>query len=248
MQTTKKRLLLISNPKSEQGYLVHAEEAIKDFLGSLIQKILFIPFGGVSNSLDKYIVEVQKLFQEMGYELESVHEHVDPMSAVLEAEAYIVGGGSTFHLPRELYELRILEKIRQQVNRGKPYIGWSTGSNIISQTILITNMPVREAPALNALALVPFQLKPHFRDFFPSESRKTPKGCIEEFIDTNSDVYVVGLREGSILRVEGSNIKLLGQQDVRILLRGQEAAEFGPQSLNFLLSHRGRDKENVLDF
>jgi hypothetical protein len=35
-------------------------------------------------------------------------------------------------------------------------------------------------------------------------------------METNPDGYVVGLREGSILRVEGSNIKLLGQQDVRI--------------------------------
>jgi dipeptidase E len=111
IQMTIKRLLLISNPMSKLGYLVHAEEAIKDFLGSLIKKILFIPFGGVSNSLDEYVVKVQNRFQEMGYELESVHEYVDPKAAVLEAEAFVVGGGNTFHLTRELYELRILENI-----------------------------------------------------------------------------------------------------------------------------------------
>lgn len=249
LQMTKKRLLLISNPMSELCYLVHAEEAIKDFLGSLIKKILFIPFGGVSNSLDEYVVKVKERFREMGYEMDSVHDYVDPKAAVLEAEALIVGGGNTFHLTRELYELRILEDIRQQVNRGKPYIGWCAGSNIVSPSILTTDMPISEPPALNTLALVSFQLNPHFRNFLPSESGKKPKDHIKEFMETNPDVYVVGLREGSILRIEGSNIMLLGQQDVRIFLKGHEAAEFSPEdSLEFLLSHRRRDKENVLDF
>ena len=234
-----KRLLLLSNSKNYgQGYLEHAEGAIKDFLGERVGKVLFVPFAGVRVSFDEFAGRVRERFRHMGYELESVHEADDPIEAVKSAQAIAVGGGNTFHLLRGMYETGILETISERALSGMPYMGWSAGSNVACPTICTTNdMPIVEPPSFKALNLVPFQINPHYTDFHqPEHQGETREERILEYIEANPGVRVIGLREGSILRVEGSNIKLLGEKDARVFLKGEEAVEYGPeQSLQFLM-------------
>ena len=235
-----KRLLLLSNSINYGAtFLEHATEAIKDFLGQAVTTVLFIPFAGVRFTYDAYVMRVRARFEEMGYNLESVHTMADAPQAVRHAQALVIGGGNTFHLLRSLYTTGLLEPMRQRVLDGVPYIGWSAGANVACPTIKTTNdMPIVEPPSFNALGLVPFQINPHYTEAtLPQHSGETRAERLTEFVAANPNVYVVGLREGSLLRVEGATITLMGSHQVTVFLDGQTATDYTPlDSLQFLLS------------
>lgn len=222
-----------------QEFLEHAVSDIKDFLGVEVKRVLFVPFAGVTRSYDDYAAAVSGRFEEMNYELVPVHRTADAVEAVRSAEAIAVGGGNTFHLLRELYETALVESIRERVEAGVPYIGWSAGSNVACPTIRTTNdMPIVEPQSFVALGLVPFQINPHYTDEqLTNHAGETREQRIVEFLKANANVRVVGLREGSILRIEGERIKLLGEKTARIFKSGEEAKEYAPtDSLEFLLN------------
>jgi len=138
-----------------------------------------------------------------------------------------------------LYKTGLIESIRERVEAGVPYIGWSAGSNIACPTIRTTNdMPIVEPQSFNALNFVPFQINPHYTDEkLTGHSGETREQRINEFSMANPGVTVVGLREGSILRIEGQTIKLLGEKRARIFKSGGDAREISPvDSLEFLLT------------
>lgn len=238
---TNKRLLLLSNSINYgQGFLEHAVTDIKDFLGAEMRSVLFVPFAGVTRSYDEYAAAVSGRFAEMGYRLDPVHRASDPIEAVRSAEAIAIGGGNTFHLLRGLYENSLLEPLKERVELGGvPYIGWSAGSNVACPTIKTTNdMPIVEPESFQALNLVPFQLNPHYTDEqLTGHGGETRAERIAEFTIANPGVRVVGLREGSMLRVEGDTVKLLGEKTARIFISGEDIREITPaDSLDFLLS------------
>ncbi len=238
-----KRLLLLSNSKNyNRGYLEHALDLIKDILGRDVKTVLFIPFAGVTFTFDEYAARVRERFAEAGYGITSIHETADPKEAVRRAEAIAVGGGNSFHLLRSLYEAGLLAPIRERVEQGAPYIGWSAGSNVACPTIKTTNdMPIVEPPSLKAINLVPFQINPHYTDEqIANHQGETREQRLMEFIEVNPGTYTVGLREGSSLTVTGATLKLMGGRTARVFIKGEPAREYGPQdSLDFLLRERG---------
>jgi dipeptidase E len=239
-----KRLLLLSSSTVQgAGYLEHYESEIRSFLGREVKRVLFVPFAGVMKTFDEYAAMVRAPFRAMGYELESVHEFADANEAVRHAEAIAVGGGNTFQLLRGLHETGLIESIRARTLQGIPYLGWSAGSNVACPTIRTTNdMPIVEPPSLNALNLVPFQINPHYIDAHPEGHQgETREQRIAEFLKANEGIYVVGLREGSTLRIEDSAIRLRGDKTARIFISGEEAREVGAEdSLEFLVQDRPR--------
>lgn len=46
---------------------------------------------------------------------------------IRDADAIYIPGGNTFYLLSKLYEYDLLDTIRDQVSKGKPYIGSSAG-------------------------------------------------------------------------------------------------------------------------
>lgn len=236
---SQRRLLLLSNSTNYgEEYLRYPLSIIRSFLGAECKRVLFVPFAGVRLTYDDYARRVRERFLEIGYHLDSVHEAGDARRAVEEAEAIAVGGGNTFHLLRGLYESNLLEAIRARVSGGIPYIGWSAGSNVACPTIKTTNdMPVVEPQSFDALSLIPFQINPHYTDErVPNHSGETRSERLLEFIAANPSMTVVGLREGSALKIEGAEITLLGRESALVFRSGQETAEYGPQdSLRFLL-------------
>jgi dipeptidase E len=236
---SQRRLLLLSNSTNYgEEYLRHPLSIIKSFLGADCKRVLFVPFAGVRMPYDDYAAKVRERFEEIGYNLDSVHEADNPARAVEEAEAIAVGGGNTFHLLRGLYEANLIDIIRERVSSGMPYIGWSAGSNVACPTIKTTNdMPVVEPPSFDALSLVPFQINPHYTDaVVPNHNGETRAERLLEFIEANPDITVVGLREGSALKIEGAQIELIGEKSALVFRKGQEVAEYNPQdSLQFLL-------------
>jgi dipeptidase E len=234
------RLLLLSNSRNAGGeYLEHAGGAIKAFLGTAVESVLFVPFAAVRVSYDEFAAAVAKRFGELGYRLASVHGLADPAAAVARAQAIVVGGGNTFHLLKQLYDTGLVEAIRARVRGGVPYLGWSAGANVAGLTIKTTNeMPIVQPPSFEALGLVPFQINPHYTDGrIPDHAGETRAERLLEFVAVNLGVPVVGLREGSVLRVEGRTLELLGEQPARVFVSGREPSEHAPgSSLQFLMA------------
>jgi dipeptidase E len=237
---TNRRLLLISNGSELIGdnpsEFFHS--ALRDFLGREVRRVLFVPFAAVIGTEDAYRDKVRRHFGPLGYEVESLHEAPDARAAVESADAVAVGGGNTFKLLRGLYEAGVVELIRERALAGMPYVGWSAGSNVACPTIRTTNdMPIVEPPSFDALGLVPFQLNPHYTDFHPpGHMGETRDERLGEFVHANPGVRVVGIREGTMLRVEGDEIKLLGGKPARHFLKGEEPRDLAPEeSFGFLL-------------
>lgn len=222
------RVLLISNSTLfGSGYLDHAEGEIRDFLGDA-RHVLFVPFALYDR--DAYASTARERFQRMGYELSSVHSASDPVQAITDTEAIFVGGGNTFRLLKTLYDLNLLDPIRQRVAQGLPYIGSSAGSNIAGPTIKTTNdMPIVQPPSFDALGFVSFQINPHYLDPDPNSKHmgETREKRLMEFLEEN-DTPVVAIREGAMLRVENGRTTLKGSTGARIFRRGRDPIEVLP--------------------
>jgi len=237
----KRRLLLLSNGSEliGQNPSQFAHGVLKDFMSPSVKRLLFVPFATVIHSEDEYLASVRRHFSPLGYEVESMHAVPDAKDAVANTDAIAVGGGNTFCLLRAMYRLNVVEIIRERVRNGMPYVGWSAGSNVACPTIRTTNdMPIVEPPTLNALGLIPFQINPHYTDVrITGHMGETRDERLLEFTHANPGVRVIGLREGTMLRVEGDEIKLLGGKPARIFVKGENPRDVEPDgSFNFLLS------------
>lgn len=235
------RLLLISNSTNPgEPYLDYPKNNIRDFLGTRPVRVLFIPYAAVTFSYDSYEEKVYERFRETGHEIASIHHFSDPVRAVREAEALAVGGGNTWKLLKELRDKELIEPVRKKVFEEMPYIGWSAGSNVACPTIMTTNdMPVVQPDSFAAFNLVPFQINPHYLDANPEgHAGETREQRIMEFIEVNPGIYVVGLREGTMLLVERKKINLIGSRPARVFRKGVQPAEVSPgEKLSFLLRH-----------
>jgi dipeptidase E len=209
---TQRILLMSSSRKDNLGYLEHAADQIHAVLHHEKRRIVFVPYAGVTFSFDAYEAIVKPVFERLGYELESVHRSNDPCTAIGQADAIAVGGGNTFALLSRMYEARIVSAIRAKVQAGTPYIGWSAGSNVACPTIRTTNdMPIVQPPTLRALALVPFQINPHFIGGKPAgHNGESREERLAEFLEINAPEQVFALPEGSALLSDGTNGTVLG--------------------------------------
>ena len=225
------RLLLLSNSTNAgEPYLDYCKGYIKSFLGTKPVKALFIPYAGVILSFHDYSKRVNERFEEIGHRIDPIHNHQDPVKAVKNAEAIVVGGGNTFQLIKHIQDNSLIDIIRKKVLAGVPYIGWSAGANLACPTIRTTNdMPILQPQSFNAFNLVPFQINPHYLDVNPEgHSGETREARIEEFIEVNKNIYVVGLREGTLLRIENGEKELVGKRNARIFHYGMNPTEVKP--------------------
>jgi dipeptidase E len=233
------RLLLLSNSRNVgRGYLEHAEPHLKAFLGSTVRTVLFVPYAAVRISFDEFTAMVATRFGELGYAVDPIHRARAPKAAVKKAEAIVVGGGNTFQLLATLHAKGLVEAIRDRVRSGAPYVGWSAGANVACPTMKTTNdMPIVEPKSLRATGLVRFQINPHYLDVHPQgHGGETREERLLEFIAANPGVFVVGLREGSVLCIEDGRIALLGEKSARLFLHGRAPWEVGPRGdLSFLM-------------
>lgn len=231
------RLLLISNSTNAgEEYLAYAMPQIGNFLKG-IKRVVFIPYAGVRLSYDTYQEKVAKRFAEAGIVVDSVHAVDQPKKLLQEAEAIVIGGGNTWRLLQQMQEKDLIGVIREKVIAGTPYVGWSAGSNVTCPTISTTNdMPAVVPHGFDALHLVNFQINPHYLDANPQgHAGETREERIIEYIELNRNMTVVGLREGTMLRIEGEKTELIGKKSARIFHYGDETYEVQPG--NFLLRH-----------
>lgn len=242
-----KKLLLISNSTNPgEPYLGWPRQYIKDFYSTHnVRDVLFIPYAGVNlsnegieKSYDVYEQKVSAVFSELGLNLKSIHKFSDPVEAVKNAESIAVGGGNTFHLVYMLHKNKLIEPIRNRVLDGMPYSGWSAGSNVACPYLKTTNdMPIIQPESFDCLNLVNFQINPHYLDHNPvGHGGETRQQRIEEFLAINREVKVVGLRESTLLQIDGNSIKLMGNKPLIIFEYGKDPVNYeSNQDISFLI-------------
>jgi dipeptidase E len=98
-------------------------------------------------------------------------------------------------------------------------------------------MPIIDPKGFNCIGLVPFQINPHYLDANPAgHGGETREQRIEEFLEINQEMCVVGLREGTMLKLENRKLNLIGNRSCRILKKGKIPLELSPgEDFNFLL-------------
>ena len=216
-------LLLASTSKLYgQNYLEYLQNELSAFFET-VQRITFIPYARPSGlSYDQYTALAQQGFEKLNKEIVGIHKFKNAHEALEQSEAVFTGGGNTFLLLKTLYETNTMEALRHQVLSGMPYMGSSAGTNIAGLSIGTTNdMPIVYPPSFDALGFVPFNINPHYLDPIPDlphmgETRETR---IAEFHTQNTQA-VIGLREGSWLRVSTDVVELKGEPTARIFKAG----------------------------
>lgn len=222
------KLLLLSNSRNHGGgWLDHVEPLIHDLVGEGRRKLLFVPFAAVTLSFDAYVAMAAKRFAKMGYAVTGAHRTTP--SAIGKFDAIVVGGGNTFRLLAEARARRWLAPIRARVKAGVPFMGWSAGANLACPTIRTTNdMPVVDPRGFEALGLVPFQINPHYTEKkIKGHGGESRDDRIGEFLRVNRAVAVLGIREGSLVKVEGAKAKLLLGPGARLFRHGRKARDLG---------------------
>lgn len=235
------RLLLMSNSRQPGlGDLEHARDIIADFLPADVRRIAFVPHAAVTQAYDDYARDITPVLEDLGRELVSIHAvpEADQAGLIRAADVVIVGGGNTWKLLGELRRAGLLPIIRERVNEGTPYIGWSAGANIACPTIATTNdMPIADPGGFDALGLVPFQVNAHYlHGNPPGFDGETREARIREYLELHREATVVGLREGTMLEVVDGAIRLIGDRPCRVFRYGREPLELDPSAdVSFLL-------------
>ena len=231
-------LLLISNSTNAgEAYLKYPIQEIAKTLEG-IDEVVFVPYAAVTFSYDEYEAKVQDRFNEIGVKVRSIHHAINKRNFIRHAKAIVIGGGNTFALLKKMQEEELLDMIFHRVKAGVPYIGWSAGSNVTCPTICTTNdMPIVQPESFRAIGLVSFQINPHYLDANPEgHAGETREQRIKEYLEANRSRYVVGLREGCMLRINDKGIELIGSRSMRVFKKGQETFEVQPgDNIDFLI-------------
>ncbi len=202
-------LAFSSSRAGNSAYLETALPLIKDFLGNEKKIIAFIPFASVDNYAD-YVSKVQIALETLPHEIRVVLPE-NAKQVLEECDCIMVGGGNTFKLLHDLYDLNLMDIMRRKIKSGTPYIGWSAGSNILGVSISTTNdMPIIEPESFAALGVFPFLINPHyFNQNTVGFNGETRDMRLEEFLKMNPDSFVIGLPEGSALILQDFNLQYL---------------------------------------
>lgn len=211
-----KNLVLASSGSVHgSGYLEYLLPTI-DKLYKDVEEILFIPYAQPSGiSYDAYTDVVQEAVSTLGIQVKGIHECNNAKEAIKNAQGIYVGGGNTFLLVTQLYAFDLWDDLKEAINKGVPYLGTSAGTNIAGLTMQSTNdMPIVLPPSFNTLGIVPFNFNAHY---IVPDSHSTHKGETRDTrimeLQSVEKVNVLGLKEGSWLRVKGDDIFLRGGEE-----------------------------------
>ena len=196
-------------------------------------EILFVPYARPSGiSHEQYTSKTNTFFESIGKSVVGLHKYDNPQKAIADAKGIFIGGGNTFLLVKMLYKNDVILSLKQAINQGTPYLGTSAGSNICGLTMNTTNdMPIIYPPSFNTLAVVPFNINPHYldTDLTSTHMGETRETRIKEFHKFNTQP-VVGIREGSYIDVKGDQLTLKGKDSARIFTHNNDPYEIDTNS------------------
>lgn len=225
------QLLLVSSSRCHpHGYFDHCEAEVRQLFAG-VGEVLFVPYARPAGQThEQYATAARERFEKMGLRLRGVHEFADPRAAVRAAQGVFIGGGNTFVLLRDLYEQGLVDELRERMASGMPYMGTSAGSNVAGLSVGTSNdMPIVHPPSHEALGAVPFNINPHFPVAKPDPTHKgeTREDRIREFHVFNAQP-VVALHEDGMLRIDGPDIRLIGERDALVFRKGEDVVAIKP--------------------
>jgi dipeptidase E len=237
------RVLVFSSSRyGNGGYLSAAAPVIKSFLDNAPLNIAFIPFASVGNDYDEYASMVRAGLAELPHTINAVKP--DNAKVVIgQSDVIMVGGGNTFKLLHDIYKYQLLDIIRDKINAGIPYIGWSAGSNITGPTIATTNdMPIIEPRSFNALGFLPFQINPHYTNKkIEGHNGESRDQRLQEFLILNPGVPIVALPEGTALLLDKGVLNYLGEVPAILFSKQSDTDEIICREI-----HAGEDLSGLL--
>ena len=208
-------------------YLEYLKDEIIELFAD-INKIIFIPYARPSAMThDAYTNVAANFFKEIDIEVKGLHTFSNAQTALRDAKGIFTGGGNTFLLVKQLYDLNLMEILKDKVLQGTPYLGTSAGSNIAGIDMKTTNdMPIVYPPSFETLGIIPCNINPHYLDPDTNSKHKgeTRETRILEYLSQNSNT-VLGLREGNWIRGKEDAITILGPNTTRIFLNNKEPYE-----------------------
>lgn len=220
-------LLLLSNGALAQK----RNETIQELFGASPENpktIMYVAYA--LGDQDAALARTKAWMEPLGINVISAHQQPDPVAALAKVDGVFVTGGNTFRLLDKLQKTGLLEAIRDRALDGFPYMGASAGINVTGLTIMTTNdMPIVQPRDMNAMGLVPFQINPHYVDgkFYYEEDGKVIPYAGESRADRLNQYHeenstpIIGVREGSALRVRGNSIELLGGKPAHVFEQGK---------------------------
>jgi dipeptidase E len=226
------RVLLFSTTGG--SHVEFARTELRDFVGGAPgvapKKVAFVTAASLGDEV-AYYLRMQANFAPLppdgaGVQLLHLKWNQEPLATLARADALFVGGGNTYALLKRLRDAKLLDAIRARVSDGMPYIGSSAGSNLAGPRILTTNdWNVVALDAFDALGLVPFNVNPHYLETDPAMAplSETRDDRIREYHAVWDNV-VLGLEEGSAVRVEDGAVTARGTAGVKLFRRGEAPA------------------------
>ncbi len=213
-------------------YLNYLKSEIIELFKS-VDEIIFIPYARPSGiSHDEYTEKARSFFASINKKVKGLHEFSTVTDAIKNAQGFFTGGGNTFLLVKQLHEHKLMYMLRDEVLKGKPYLGCSAGSNIGGMNMQTTNdMPIVYPSSFETMGLVDFNINPHFLDeaIYTKSMGETRETRIKEFLSQNQ-IPVIGLREGSWIRVKNDLVKLEGSLPAKIFEKDKEPYELAAHS------------------
>ncbi|KAF9406562.1 hypothetical protein HW555_013112 [Spodoptera exigua] len=212
MAPQRQALLLSSSNCHGYSMLEFAKQEICNILKkNSINELVFIPYA--QKDYDSYTAKIKEVIEPWGFTVTGLHSYSNLTERINNAKAIFVGGGNTFLLLKTLYEKNLVQIIRDRVHEGSLiYIGSSAGTNVATKSIHTTNdMPIVYPPTFEAIGIVPFNINPHYIDLV-SETHKgeTRDQRIYEYLEMADSNPVLGLREGSMLHIDGYKLTIKG--------------------------------------
>lgn len=216
----------------KQAYLAYLLDELHELYINC-DEILFIPYARPSGCSHQYYHDYAlRGLKPLGKKTTSIHQFDDPIKAIEQCQAIFIGGGNTFLLVSELYRHKLFPILKNKLQQATPYLGTSAGSNICGISMQTTNdMPIVYPPSFKTLGIVPFNINAHYidQDTTSSHMGETRETRINEFHYFNT-IPVVGLREGSYIKLKNDNAFLKGNLTAKLFRANQNAIEIDSET------------------
>ena len=182
-------------------------------VGSLIKeeiemkKVLFIPTASIHEEYMGYVGSARKLFKKLGAVLTemdiSKEEYASMEAAFNDADIIYFTGGNSFFLLEQLRKNGVDKLLKEELNKGKLFIGESAGAIVCAPDIKYIEM-MDEKPGDysltddGGLSLINFYVLPHY---LTAPFKKITEKILEQF--NNLDICPINNSQAVIIE-EGS--------------------------------------------